>query len=105
MLFSHAVIPHHHHFDSVIEHSQETNHSDEKSQHCHAFNDLYITNAASSDNNVLVNDNLILIIFNTDLNLLVSYSNEKPDAYQKYVIPADDYYFNNSPTRGSPVFI
>jgi len=105
MLFSHAVIPHHHHFDSVFEHSQESDHSNEKSQHCHAFNDLYNTNAAVSVNDISIYNNILFIIFNNDLDNWVSYSDKKPDTNNKHDIPPEEKYFNNSPTRGSPVLI
>ena len=105
MLFSHAVIPHHHHFDSVFEHSQETNHSDEKSQHCHAFNDLYAIDIVVSFNNISINDNILFIISNSDLDDWVLFSEKKTDTDKKRDIPPEEKYFNNSPTRGSPIFI
>lgn len=45
MFFAHGIT-HHHHFDSVFEHSQQCGHDDGHSEnnpaHCHAFNDLIV---------------------------------------------------------------
>jgi len=54
-IFAHAVIPHHHHFDSIEAHSEnlecETTNSDRHNEnpdtHCHAFN--FIISEKSSD--------------------------------------------------------
>tara|TARA_R110001583_G_scaffold10417_12_gene47977 strand:- start:37064 stop:37462 length:399 start_codon:yes stop_codon:yes gene_type:complete len=46
IIFAHAVIPHHHHFDSIDAHSENSEcktsnsdmHSENPETHCHAFN-------------------------------------------------------------------
>ncbi|WP_159518619.1 hypothetical protein [Sunxiuqinia indica] len=80
IIFAHAVIPHHHHFDSVEAHSENlecesTNtvkHNENPDTHCHAFN-LIISEKA---NDIVVNSPATFIshfdLFSFDKDFLIA---------------------------------
>lgn len=56
IIFAHAVIPHHHHFDSIDSHAEKTvcetsnseKHNDNPKTHCHALNIVVTEKAGNS---------------------------------------------------------
>ena len=103
LLLSHAIIPHHHHFDSIFDHKQQTEHSDEHSQHCHAFNILFSDNVDSFIKSISIHNDINSVIFYGDL--APQLCNHKPNVKQKNELPLGELCLNICPTRGSPVFI
>jgi len=99
MLLFHGVIPHHHHFDSVFEHTSQPAQGEDNPSHCHAFNNLIPEKVTSSE----VKTPLIFTSFIADCNLFI----EEPffKALKTYiVIPKvlNNRFAEHSPTRGSP---
>lgn len=105
MLFSHAVIPHHHHFDSVFDHSHQNEQSDSNSKQCHAFNYLLVDEARiiTVDNSTY--DNHLFAIFNNESDSWFTDANPKSVICQKLHISVVEFYFDNTPTRGSPIHV
>lgn len=106
LFFAHGITPHHHHFDSVFGHSQQTEsskeHAEDSPVHCHAFNDLAIIKAGVSSI-AIANDVPSDIIVNKDMRFRY---NENPSIFtvfreQDFGFP-DDMLLRSSPTRGSP---
>ena len=110
MILMHALIPHHHHFDSVFEHNQQTGqasqHSEDNPLHCHAFNELVTDKTVISVNNVSPVDDLSIVISDDDFRLRVT---EIPVdaviAINRDMNPAGEIFPENSPTRGSPASV
>ena len=107
MFFTHGITPHHHHFDSVFEHSQQAGHADEHSEdnplHCHAFNDLTIDKAGISSNRISFVPLLLAVIAEGEIQQqtagqahgLLLFSHGKDGT-------TTSGFLINSPTRGSP---
>ncbi len=65
IFFSHAVIPHNHHFNPVLYSNQQSNHEDGHSEnsplHCHAFNDLAVDKLVITTNNISILKTVFLV--------------------------------------------
>lgn len=106
MFFSHGVTPHHHHFDSLFEHSDSSGHSDDNPSHCHAFNDLVADNTGISISNFSIYNNITGLFpendsyfRNTENSFGIINWSKQDNRLIKSVFP------ESSPTRGSPAFI
>ncbi|WP_198416754.1 hypothetical protein [Marinilabilia rubra] len=116
VIFSHEIIPHHHHFHSVYTHTHTTHgddcdHShksgdpfDDASNHCHAFNDITV----ERQNLVKIPQPVIDFDFDLFLSLfLVSeYVEEDVSFYRLYYDPesvSDQFLLFVSPHRGPPM--
>jgi hypothetical protein len=117
VIFSHEVIPHHHHFHSVYTHNHATHgdgcdHSheegepfDDGSNHCHAFNDITVERQSVVkiiQPQIEFNFNLFLPLF-----LISEYVEEDVSFYSRLYYDvesdSDQYLLSVSPHRGPPV--
>ena len=110
VIFSHAVIPHDHHYDAACETEHHEHHDDEEEgrhpMHCHFLNDIVF------DDVVLIGNQSGFNIPSTDLpdfhpvkiwvynNLLARLA-----ILEKHNLPDYSVFIKNSPTRGSPFFL
>ncbi len=107
MFLSHALIPHHHHYDSVFEHHQghdsDKQHSEDDASHCHAFNQLVTIKIQLTSDKYSIQKSLSALasIFSFDEIIIETNTaliNQKTPNNKQVFYP--DY-----PTRGSPSFI
>ena len=100
-LLSHGIIPHHHHFDSVYDHRQQSNQQEEDNPlHCHAFNHLVPEKTTGHNVNILP----VAVV---DSDYCFDSINEPGNIFQDYFVKIFVYkypYLKHSPTRGSPLF-
>ncbi len=110
MFFTHAVIPHQHHFDSIYEHNQHgSTHNSEPHEesplHCHAFNDLIIYKTVSFSN-ITASPVLTAIVVENCLHLqLIENSTEDITNSLQDKLPSKETLLKNTPTRGSPSLV
>jgi hypothetical protein len=114
IVFSHAVIPHHHHFDSLELHSKKFEcktakmdiHNENTDTHCHAFN-LII---AKSRNNLtkhttrIFNFNFYILNYKTNFDL-VSKLNEVNYTHCFIFSPYKKIFLTNISLRAPPVAV
>ncbi len=109
MFFTHAVIPHQHHFDSIYEHNQHgSTHNSEPHEesplHCHAFNDLIIYKTVSF-NNITVTPVYTAISVENLLMPRIKNSTEDITNSLQDKLPSKETLLKNTPTRGSPSLV
>ena len=114
MIFLHATIPHHHHFDSIETHPEnlecETTNSDRHNEnpdtHCHAFNLIISENG--SDLTILSaplsNFNLDLLGITTNFDL-ASKLNVVNYAHCFIFFPPKQIFLNNHSLRAPPATV
>jgi len=108
MFLSHALIPHHHHYDSVLEHHQrhdgDKHHSEDDATHCHAFNQLIIVKNQLTSDKSTTQESLTDLAFNSSFDAVSIETNTESPTYQKTLYNKQVFY-PDYPTRGSPYFI
>ena len=105
MIFSHVVIPHHHHFDSLLEHNktkQSNQHSEESASHCHAFNILIIDNTKASSQNISIYKNNFTAVTDRDISYQPIRIERSTNIVENKNTHPDEVFHENFPTRGSP---
>jgi hypothetical protein len=114
VIFTHAILPHHHHFDSLFSHHEEEasdschqeNHPEDKAEHCHAFNDLVVEKIRHSKTVTpivkVLSDAMTINDFSFDFieNPIV-----KPEFIYSNKCLLNSCLNNNAPTRGSPAIV
>ncbi len=108
VFFSHAVIPHYHHFNSILEYNHLATHKDGHSGnhplHCHSLNDLATDETVISTNKISLGKTLSDIAAINNIRFQYSGSfHERINSSATYDSILSFVFLKNSPSRGSPV--
>lgn len=110
ILFNHAVLPHHHHFDSLFSHQNNTECSNSQSEeqnedsdsHCHAFNDIIFekVNSLLVQTQNVSNYNLFYVSSKVTSGVVI----ESTDLFYLSfnIVPPRQYFYTNSSLRAPP---
>ena len=114
VIFAHAILPHHHHFDSLFSHHEketsdschQENHPEDNAEHCHAFNDLVIEKIRHSKTITpiikVLSDSVAICEFR-----FILFNNPiiQPEFIYSNNYLSNSHLISNAPTRGSPAII
>ncbi len=107
IIFSHAILPHDHHYDNHLETTHKEHHEKNKNGqepvHCHFFNDVVINKITSHSQSIVKPISLFkLYTIDISFNLTEDLVN-KNYSNQTFHFPDKLFLSPHSPTRGSPL--